>query len=74
LKKTRKIDTYISESNQHKTRKTAIYYGYGQLMYTPESAQNVPGGCTLSLSCVEIAAPLLILELISCRMSEYPRR
>jgi hypothetical protein len=65
LKKTRKIDKYISESNQHKNKKTAIYYEFGQLMYSPESAQNVPSGCNLSLSCVDIAALLPVHELTS---------
>jgi hypothetical protein len=34
-------------------------------MYTPESAQNIPSGCNLSLSCVDIAAPLPIRKLTS---------
>ena len=35
-----------------------MYYEFGQLKYTPESAQNVPSGCNLSLSCVDIAATI----------------
>jgi hypothetical protein len=47
--------TISPNQNQHKNRKTATYYQFGQLMYTQESAQNVPSGCTLSLPCVDIA-------------------